>query len=440
MSGVAELPPRSDEGPAEPLADDVSVRLAAAPDARPPWSPRRAFFTVLALFFFAGPLLLYLTGQHGKRLSEERTIKPPGLAQGWSAFDEATQYITQQLPLRSNAVTADNWISNNIFSSPPRYGAAVGSDQALPFGEINAANANGGYAQNGGAQAGHPVVAVGRDHWIFLQGELDTACSPPVDFDTAVQRWDTFIRTIRASGRRVVLLITPEKSTIYPEYVAPNTISWRCAQPHKSTLWSKIEALRNPDFRPLRQPLLAEKRADPSRLLYLPLDSHWNDLGGLLLVKEALSHVGGAVHVSPGDAQIVPERYKGDISAFTGTIQYGIAPTVTIHRAGNDRVTVTAQSPYGVETVHPGHPGTVIPGTTLFLHDSYGNSSQLMLEHYAAKLIELQWLASPSPSQISQGIRQAHTIIIETVERDFLKRAASVLTPAVLSSLPQELR
>ena len=97
-------------------------------------------------------------------------------------------------------------------------------------------------------------MAIGRDGWYFLQGELDVACSPPVGFDTAVQRWDRFVRTIAASGRNVVLLVAPEKSTIYPEYIAPGTISWPCARRHKARLWSNIEANRNPDVVPCASP------------------------------------------------------------------------------------------------------------------------------------------------------------------------------------------
>ncbi|HEY8745217.1 MAG TPA: hypothetical protein VIU62_19175, partial [Chloroflexota bacterium] len=356
--------------PADPLAADDRPLAALGPPGSRRFGSARFAFAALAVIFFAGPALLYLAGQQGQPLPGERTVKVPSLAQGWTFFDDATQYLTQRLPLRRPAVTANNWISRNIFGTTPRYGGGLaGSDQALPFGGVNAANANGGYAQTGGAKGGHPIVAIGRDGWYFLQGELDIVCSPPVGFATAAQRWNSFVHTIRASGRNVVLLVAPEKSTIYPEYVAPQTISWSCARRQKTRLWSRIEAMRNPDVVPLRRPLLAMKAQDPQRLLYLPLDSHWNDVAALLLAEDALKHVGGPVQVVPGDVHAGVKRYTGDMTRFTGSPQTGLAPAEMIRRPGDDSIRTIFKSVGMSVTVHPGGPGEVIPGTTLFLHD-----------------------------------------------------------------------
>ena len=442
---MSRLPPKRNPVPADPLAADDRPLAAVGPTgSRTLLSTARVGLAAIAIAFFAGPALLYLAGQPGHPLAGERTVTAPSPSQGWAFFDDATQYLTQRLPFRNRAVTIYNWISQNVFSTVPKYGGGLaGSDQAIPFGGVNPANANGGYAQTGGATSGHPIVAIGRHGWYFLQGELDVVCSPPVGFATAVQRWDSFVRTIAASGRNVVLLVAPEKSTIYPEYIAPGTISWPCARRHKARLWSKIEANRNPDVVPLRKPLLAMKHQDPQRLLYLPLDSHWNDVGALLLAKEALKHVGGPVQIRPSDVQPGIMRYTGDMTRFTGHAQTGLAPSETIKRTGDDQITTLVNKIGMTVTTHPGGPGSVLPGTTLFLHDSYGEAAVPMLEHYAARLINLTWLFT-NPRQIVELMRGSSTVIIETVERDFLNRAAvgimqSVLTPSFLSNLGAQL-
>ncbi len=185
------------------------------------------------------------------------------------------------------------------------------------------------------------------------------------------------------------------------------------------------------------------KRAEPQRLLYLPLDSHWNDIGALLLAKDALGHVGGPVQVMPGDVHAATKRYTGDMTRFTGSPQTGLAPTETIERPGDDRMSTPVKSVAMTVTLHPGPAGVAIPGSTLFLHDSYGDAVVPMLDHYAAKLINLPWLFT-SQRQIVQLMQQSHTIIIETVERDFLNRAAlgimqTILTPSFLKALPAQL-
>ena len=431
--------------PVDPLAADDRPLPALGPqESRQPWSGARLIVAALAIFFFAGPALLLFVGGRGRPLSGERPVKAPSLGQGWAFFDDATQYLTQSLPLRKPAITVNDWLSRNVFDASARYGGGfAGSDQALPFGGVNAANANGGYAQSGGAKGGHPIVAIGRDGWYFLQGELDTLCSPPVAFTTAVERWNQFVDIIRASGRKVVLLIAPEKSTVYPEHVAPGTISWPCAQRQKARLWSQIEAVRNPDVVPLRRPLLAMKRQNPQRLLYLPLDSHWNDIAALLLAEDALKRVGGGAQIRPSEVHAGITRYTGDMSRFTGTPRTGLAPSETIQRSGDERITTSFKRLGMSITQTSGNPGPTIPNTTFFLHDSYGDAAVPKLQPYAAKLVELTWLFT-TPRQIVQLIRQSNTVIIETVERDFLNRAAlgipqSILTPSFMKALPAQL-
>ncbi len=440
---MAQPDPQPQPRAAEPLADDASARIDA-PSARGPARPRlQAACTALALVFFLGPLALIAAGQHGEPLPAEHPARAPGVSQGWGFFDAATPYLTQQLPYRNRAVTAYNWIFRHVFGTTPSYGAATAGGGALPFGGLPGSN-SGGYAQTGGATAGHPLVAVGRDGWLFLQGELDTLCAPPVAFGTAIARWVRFVQEIRASGRRVVLLIVPEKSTIYPEYVTPGTLNWTCAEDAKARLWSAIESVHQPGFVPLRQRLLAEKRQDPARLLYLPFDSHWNFFGGLLLVQTALQTLGGPVQVAPGEGHVVGNRYyTGDLSTLLGSPRQALTPSVVITRAGDDRVTTVSSGPSGAVTTHPGGPQTVIPGPTLFLHDSYGDAPLAMLQHYAARLTDASWM-SLTPSRIAQLIQGSRTVIIETVERYFLDRSAigiqpSVLTPGFLASLPEVL-
>jgi alginate O-acetyltransferase complex protein AlgJ len=403
----------------DPLAPEETL---AAPTEAPSRLGVRTVFVVLALVFFLGPAAVILAGGAGDPLAREEHAGSPSLSQGWHFFYVTTRYLTQRLPFRDNAVDANTWISKNVFGATPRYGNGVQNarDQALPFGGVNEANANGGYAQTGGARANHPVAVVGRDGWVFLQGELDNACHPAVSFSTAAARWDRFLRIVRASGRKVVLLVAPEKSTIYPEQVAPDTISWRCASRQKPRLWADIEAIRNPDMIPLRKPLLELKRRNPGQLLYLPLDSHWNDVGALELVRAALDHVGGPVRVDPDDVRAGTKRYKSDIAAFAGQGESGTAPSRTIVRSGR-----------------------VIDEPTLFLHDSYGDAAAPLLKPYFSRLSTPSFLGVDQRA-ILQLLRQSRIVIVETVERDFLKRAAehideSVLTPRFLDRLGPEL-
>jgi hypothetical protein len=411
--------------PLDPLAPEEGARPPSAQSERSGHPATRAVFAVVALVFLMGPGLIILAGGAGQALPREQQAARPRPSEGWRFFYNTTRYVTQRLPLRDRAVDANNWISNHVFGEPPHYGtgALAGPDKALPFGGVNQASANGGYAQTGGARAQHPIVAVGRDGWFYLQGEIDTVCKPPVAFGAAVARWDRFLRIVRASGRNVVLVVAPEKSTIYPEHVDPKTVWWPCARLQKAVLWADIEALHNPDLIPLRRHLLSLKQRDPARLLYLPLDSHWNDVGALQLARAAVDHVGDGIRVLPQEVRFGTKRYAGDMAGLMGAAKKtGVAPSVAITRARD----------------------AVLPGPTLFLHDSYGDAAAPLIAPYAGSQLTIASFLTVDQSEIVQLLRRSRTAIVETVERDFLNRSAvgteqQVLTPHFLDALPRAL-
>jgi hypothetical protein len=222
----------------------------------------------------------------------------------------------------------------------------------------------------------------------------------------------------------VILLVAPEKSTIYPEQVAPSTAWWKCSQRGKAELWSEIEAMHNPNVVPLRQRMLELKREHGPEPVYEPLGSHWNDIGALDMVRIAVDGVGGGIEVEPGEVRDGTRDYKSDLAPFAGLGQKT--------RSGPSRVITRAA---GAPTLE---------GTTLFLHDSYGDAAAPMLAPYASKRFVNATFLALNPRLIVQLLRRSDTAIIETVERDFLNRAAvgieqSVLTPAFLRALPAKL-
>ncbi len=401
----------------------------------------RYTFAALALAFLMLPPLIAIAGGSGGPLERERLAKAPKIGDGWKAFDSATNYVTQKLPFRAEGVDANTWIAKNIWGRAPDYGRG-GPDRALPFEGVRTGS-GGGYNQTGGAAKANPVVSTGPNGWYFLQGEIDTLCDPPVDFATAIDRWTSLLREIRASGRKVVLLVVPEKSTIYPEQVDPKDPDWPCAQRNKQRLWSLLEANPDPDLVPLRQPLLALKRSDPSHLIYLRYNSHWNPAGAILLPTKALERLGGPVQVRPGDVQRGVRRYKTDLGAFIGHPDASErSPFRQITRPG-DADLRSRNVPGATVFTHPGDARTVLQGRTLFLHDSFGDLALPMFPHYAAQIAIASWI-DHTPAAILTLMRFSHTLIIETVERDFLNRAAAghegaVLTPEFLRSLRQKL-
>jgi hypothetical protein len=90
----------------------------------------------------------------------------------------------------------------------------------------------------------------------------------------------------------------------------------------------------------------------------------------------------------------------------------------------------------------------VVGGTTLFLHDSFGEAPRPMLEHYFSRLIDAYWILQP-PKDLIALMRPARTVVLMTVERSFwtlpsttLKRsqAGSVVTAPFVDAVRRGLR
>jgi alginate O-acetyltransferase complex protein AlgJ len=394
----------------------------------------RLLFAVIALAFFGTPIALQAVGVRAPAFENRRLAAAPSLADGWTFFDEATRFLIDRMPLRYQAVHANTWIDLHVFHTSPIYSrgglGGVANDQALPFtsrpDQDKASLISGASAGKAKSRAAQPPttadqVVLGRDGWLFLQGVFNRACFPFIGFRQAASRWESLLRVIRASGRRAELLVAPDKSTIYSEYVAPTTSDLGCSRPGTTALWKVIEspmAVRA-GIIGLRKSLLRAKHT-ASALLYYRTDSHWNTAGSLTLVEAALPALSRTVRVLP--SEIVdpgPVRYSGDLLGLLGESGNEIAPTRRIQRL-------------------PGAP--VVSGATVLIGDSYADAAWGELAPYFASLRRLYWVNNTT-QQLVDGITSSRNVVLETVEREFDYRASDVayITPAFIARVRKAL-
>jgi alginate O-acetyltransferase complex protein AlgJ len=392
----------------------------------------------LALVFFLTPLALIAGGDHGHPF-ENRQLEPaPALSDGWNVFNVATRYLIDHLPGRDRAVQANTWIDEHIFHTTPNYGqnglGGVGADQALPFsGSPDQDKATLGTATpgtttgKGGGPTAPPAptasqVTVGTHGWFFLEGVLQRACAPFVPFTTAAGDWEALLGAIRASGRKAILVIAPDKSSVYPEYLSPSTPDLQCGLAGTQKLWSVIEsaAAQRAGIIGLRQPLLATKRQDSATPLYYKTDSHWNTAGALAMTEAVLPPFGSKVRVAPSEIVHGPDApWVGDLLALLGQSGHEEAPTRSISR-------------------RPSAPKITAP--TLLIGDSYADAPLPQMQHYFSHLSYINWNDS-TPAKEAQAIFTARYVILETVEREFDYRASTVgfVSPKIVSYLSREL-
>ena len=284
-------------------------------------------FAIIALAFFALPVALRAVGVTATSFENRKFAEAPKPSQGWDVFQQTTRFLTDRMPLREQAVRANNELWRTFFDTNPRYGAAT-ADGALPFaGQPPPATARRDKVPK-------PEVIEGRDGWLFLKGELERACTPLVPVPQALARWRQLVAMVRAAGKRAVLVIPPDKGSIYPREAARRAGSRTARRRAKRRFWDDLA--RTPaawGVRGLERPLARRKRRGGTAL-YSKKDSHWNTLGSLTLVRAVLELLDEGVRLKPGE--IVNQgraAFVGDLTVLLGERAKETRPRYAVRRA-----------------------------------------------------------------------------------------------------------
>lgn len=134
-------------------------------------------------------------------------------------------------------------------------------------------------------------VTVGRSGWLYLPFDGFTDDYGRVaEFDKSiVEYWNTELarrkRLCDSLGIQYVVLIAPNKQSIYPEFLPERQLkSW------DPTIFDRFLKVLPTDISvvDLRDVL---RRAKASELVYMKTDSHWNDRGAFIAVNECIRHL-----------------------------------------------------------------------------------------------------------------------------------------------------
>lgn len=177
-----------------------------------------------------------------------------------------------------------------------------------------------------------PLVLLGKDNWLYFLGEdtqsLDRhyrGTLPIADalLDALVNEYKRRARFLAEHGIPYVVVIVPEKFTIYPEHL-PDWASRRMPRTPLDRTLDRMQADGSVRFVDLRS-LLRNAKGD--RPLYYMSDSHWN-LNGATIgydaimreVQRALPFGRLASIAPPARPSYVPgvDVYRGDLARMTG--------------------------------------------------------------------------------------------------------------------------
>jgi hypothetical protein len=213
-----------------------------------------------------------------------------------------------------------------------------------------------------------PKVLIGRDGWLFFLGEdgksLDRdyrgvvpyPANEPMKVAAELKRRSDYLA---ARGIAYVVMIVPDKHTIYPEYL-PSWVTRVAGETRLDRLYSALRAYPDVNVLDIRPALVAAKARER---VYFKTDSHWNYLGatvGYQALIEAVKTLVPSVPAVPAELPpYVPgvDFYSGDLTRMLGLPESlqedDIAPLSKVLGDKSRRCAKVTDTPFPVGTPMP---------------------------------------------------------------------------------------
>ncbi len=348
-----------------------------------------AVFAVGLLF---APGLAYVLGVRGEPI-ENRSSRPlPGSSSGWNVFGDFGDFVADRLTLRKEAVEADAWIDENMFDEDPAFG--------------------------GGATA---RVIRGDDGFLFLADAIDTACSPHAPVAETVANLDRLATIIERSGREMVAMVAPDKSTVHPQLLPDDLATFDCFEQYTEDLWTSLSAADIPGYHDLRA-LLQRESSTTREPLYLRKDSHWDSRGSLAMVQMLVDSLAPGLW-NPDDVEYIGlGAYTGDLTGMQGNPEVDQAPMYALSResvvAEETEVLDDIEGGPNRRFKNNGPEGRLISGRSVLFLDSFGLVALPQLVPYFEDLTVIRLVDFPTESErFISLIGESDRVIVLTVER-----------------------
>ena len=283
-----------------------------------------------------------------------------GMRDGWNAVRIAGDAINDRLPLRATALKLDSFIDRTLFKEQTAFGGSA-----------------------------TPEVLEGSDGYLFLAGAFDNACNShgtPVSVSASLRR---FAEIILKSGRKIVVTVAPDKSSVMTDKLPMNNPKAECWKTHQDQLWNALNEALIPGFIDLRT-IFRNTESKNRTPLYLRQDSHWNQEGSLVALEKVVSAFQPGVWNKSEIRYNGPTEYTGDLETIRGGTKTDEAPVFGVNRPQISVVKSQYDAGYtpGYRRLSEmsGPSGSLVSGKSLLFFDSFGMAAIEQIVPYFEKL------------------------------------------------------
>jgi alginate O-acetyltransferase complex protein AlgJ len=407
------------------------------------WRPRlkvrgkvvRIAIAGLAVTFFFGPAVAAAAGVRAPAIENHKLGRFPDTRDGWGSFGIFDTWATDHLPLRNVAISANTKVERNVFGETPDYGANGTATTTTATGVAGISVPQPSAAPASAAPTDFPTVVSGIDGWLYYGTDFRDACNPVLSAPVIAQRFQQLSEIMQRAGKQFVMVIAPDKSDIYPEYLPPADQGVTCTSKAQAALWAALAANPPAGYQDLRGALEAAKAKDPGTLLYRKLDTHWNGVGALIYGRVLADSLDPRLWPTTTVTPLGDSAAQTDLEALLGQRTTEEAPLFSVTRPGVVQTLNTASQLANTTTDAP-----LVTPKTLFISDSFTESARFAINPFFAQAGFINSSAASSAyDELVESIKSAQIVVLEIVERDVVGGQAPLLDSSVLAKLAASL-
>jgi len=272
------------------------------------------------------------------------------------------------------------------------------------------------------------AVVVGREQWLFVGHETEKVdelryfLGLNLMADKEMARWLRVLsarrRWLEKMGIAYLLVIAPNKSSIYPEYMPA---IYPRGQRTRLDQLSGFMARRSPDF-PMLDLRPAMKSGKKRQVLYWTTDSHWNDFGRNLAYREIVARLAvrfpslKALAADAFEARPCPEPPHDLEDLLLLPWRAGMPAFRLVPRSPLPSTRITATTSPGARQVEIFRARAASLPLALIIHDSFGQPLKPLLGCHFRRS---RWILDRSHSLPAAWIesRRPSLVIDEIAER-----------------------
>lgn len=253
-------------------------------------------------------------------------------------------------------------------------------------------------------ESGSPQVIRGRDGFLFFAESLYTEPLTDQELAALTDKLTALEQALAADGRRLIILIAPDKASVYPEMLPLHVLP---RQP--DPLQQANASLRDAGLTVLdAQGLLTAHKGEG--LLYFRGDSHWNTRGARIICQE-LMRLTGTEAPDHADAPLLP----GTAGDLTLLCQPGTPPTEPDASPDIPRAYRTARPMRTADDARIQTTSTTTSLSLLVVRDSFGRG---LLPYLANTAGRMTFSRSDQDVPAQAAAAKADWVVIEVAQRN----------------------